>query len=335
MIQLRAKAVMERDLRMLRAKRAEKEKAAGILTKPAGVTKSPKLGTKKTPPPNGKDLAERQEEGKPHQEPQAMKGVIMDRYTAPQAPKPNQQSPQVEPAVSNGPTLEDHGNPATNVQHSELDPIVGLAINLQPDVQVQNDTGTAAPSQQLLQNLIEEPTQDQSDKSQPVDDQEAAPFESMFKDLEGGSNPASLDFDLEFPTTGDDLLNDDVLGDNVAASSANEDQNVNLAPTTAGDIDSLLPGLDDYVNDGADFSMLDMTIPAATSVPDASTTTNNATAQVPAPNLNNEGGAQTDSAPMESNFDDLFGGTDDWGLNDDMGNGTMGDFDEDWFNTDG
>ena len=322
---------MERDLRKIRAKRAEKERAAGILTRPAGITKerSPKMDQKKSPPAPGKDTVLKREEAELTQQSQLTDSAKSNGEVDLNELKVEETAPQTESLTFNESNTIDPQAATVVTQPPELDPSAGLAINLQPD-----DTKESTMKVQEQTNLNSQPPSNASGDFQITDHQEAAPFESMFNDLENPSNPTSLDFDLGFPSSGPDLLNDAAF-ESMIPSTSNNDQTLNLPPATAEDIDSLLPGLDNYVNDGADFSMLDMNIPATAALPDASASIANTSAPALDPNATNEGAQQMDSAPMESNFDDLFGGSGDWGMDDDMGGGTMGDFDEDWFKTDG
>ena len=154
-------------------------------------------------------------------------------------------------------------------------------------------------------------------------------FESMFNDtdLTGGDN--TMNFGLDFPSDGN--LNQDVLNDsafeNIEMSNADIS---NLGATTSEDINTLLPGLENYVNAGTDFSNIN--IPILPTLPETSQGTN-------AGNVSATAQDSTQPAATESSFDDIFGsgdysmgGTGDDGL----GAGTLGDFedfDEDWFKT--
>ena len=162
------------------------------------------------------------------------------------------------------------------------------------------------------------------------DAQDAAPFESMFNDLEQPSNGNNLDFDLGFSNS-EDLLNDSVFQN---IDMTNTEETANLNATSAEDINTLLPGLENYVNDSGDFSMIDLPV---TTMPEATTVAapTNAMAEQPVTGTDNAGIASQgiEMAPMESNFDDLFG-SGDWAADGDMGDGAMVDFDEDWFKTD-
>ena len=154
-------------------------------------------------------------------------------------------------------------------------------------------------------------------------------FESMFNDTDLTGGDTTMNFGLDFSSDGN--LNQDVLNnsafENIEMSNADIS---NLGATTSEDINTLLPGLENYVNAGTDFSNIN--IPILSTLPETSQGTNagnvGATAQVSA-----------QPAAAESSFDDIFGsgdysmgGTEDDGL----GAGTLGDFedfDEDWFKT--
>ena len=361
---------MERDLKKLRAKRAEKERAASILTQPAGVVKNTisKVEAKRSPSAMEMDMPGMKEEAEPAQKPQPTNEIKAEEDIAVEEHKPDLMTQPNEPATINGIDTVGMQPVAAATQPIDLDPSAGLAINLQPDLQA-----SKAPTPKA-----EEPASKSSDQSQPAlalnpaealqptasQDTDPAPFESMFTDLENPSGPTSLDFELRFPpasTDAPDLLVDDTIFNSMPPATSNIDDQIRTQTqtlnTTAEDIDTLLPGLDHYVNDPADFSILDLTIPTAASTAPETTTTAaaaiNSSAPPPPPaqpqiaNIDAAGAqqgqqlGQMDSAPsalpLESSFDDLFGGSGDWGaVDDEMGGdgGTLGDFDEDWFRTD-
>ena len=151
-------------------------------------------------------------------------------------------------------------------------------------------------------------------------------FDSMFADttVNAGDAGDTVDFDFDFSTdvnTSQDLLGNNDLGDLTTASNTFNTANA----SSSEDINSLLPGLGDYVNvdaDGADdFAMIDLPAEdpsfnaAPTSTPNAqklATSSASATAT-----------ATATQDLMDTNIDtDMFFGTD----------GAMDDFNEDWFN---
>ena len=324
-----------------------------------------------------KDTLGIKQEAKPDQKPQPTNEIKADEDTAVEEHKPDLTTRPTEPATINGLDTVGMQAVATATQSIDLDPSAGLAIDLQPDLQASKvptpkaDEPASKPSDQSQPALALNPPE----APQPTapQHQDPAPFESMFTDLDNPSGPTSLDFDLGFPpastTDAPDLLIDDTIFNTMPpATASNLDDQIQSQTlnTSAEDIDTLLPGLDNYVNDPADFSMLDLTIPtvASSTAPETTTTTaaaaaaaaitnNSAPAPPPPPaaqpqNANTDAAAQQiqqlgqmDAAPsalpLESSFDDLFGGSGDWGaVDDEMGGdgGTLGDFDEDWFRTD-
>lgn len=100
----------------------------------------------------------------------------------------------------------------------------------------------------------------------------------------------------------------------------------NLATTTNEDLDSLLPGVENYLNADTDFSSI--SVPAASSLPETTqgtvATTTGATTQNPA-----------EATVGETSFDDNFFGLGDFDMGgtggEDLGDGGLVDFDEfDW-----
>lgn len=325
--------MLERDLRKVRAKQAERERAAGILTKPAGVMKdqSPRLEVKKSPTAAVKGLAER---GVAAQSVQPTDTEPMDEPTAVVLPKPDPQASQGQLPITGGQATDLAPNKTSVMEPQNLDPTAGLAVTLQPDSQVSRKS-SPKPEAKTEETPIGQPPNNGGEDQPPANHQEPAPFESMFNDLQNPSNPTSLvDFDLGFPTAGSlpqDLLNDAVFD---TMGSSNDDQNLTLTlpSTTAEDIDSLLPGLEKYVTNDGDFALIDMNLPTA--APEISGLQNTSVPAAAAADSGAQPQQSLDSAPIESNFDDLFG-SGDWNIDDELGGGTLDDFNEDWFKNDG
>ena len=154
-------------------------------------------------------------------------------------------------------------------------------------------------------------------------------FESMFNDTDLTVADDAMNFELGFNADGN--LNDNILNDPAFDNMAMSNQApAELPATTNEDINSLLPGLENYVNAGSDFTNIAMpntsTLPADASAAGASATSTS---------------APTSNPPVmaDTNFDDLFAGTfsmDGVGDNDMAGDGSaeFQDFDDDWFKTD-
>lgn len=337
----RAKAVFERDMRKVRAKRAEREKAAGILTRPAGVVKnrSPSAETKQSPKAtDAKGIEETAKASEavtdvPGQTGEQMMvngneaadttqlGKVEPPATALSAPTQNSLKKDEMAALHNDTTQTENPTIAsstkaqgTNPEESALRP--SSPKKTQPDA-------------------IPAPTNEEKPASEePSTNPEAAPFESMF-DLE------QPEFDLDL-SNGQDLLNDSLFED-LGAPSNNENPDLNANATSTEDINTLLPGLENYVNDNGDFSMIDLpvggTMAQDAAMPNGTTTAAEAqgtTTAAAEATVATDGMTATQALemPMESNFDDLFG-SGEWGDSGEMGDGAMVDFDEDWFKTDG
>ena len=171
-----------------------------------------------------------------------------------------------------------------------------------------------------------------------------ADFESMFEDSELPVANHEIDFDLAFPS--DNARDSPGLMDASAFESlpmANTEGMGNANIETADeDLTALLPGLENYVNDSNDFQLPEM---PGSNLFDSNSNRSSKPDDNPPVMGKGEGNRQdapTSNPPMiESNFDDLFGldsymnGTGDDELGGTGNMGEVGDFDEDWFKTDG
>lgn len=175
-------------------------------------------------------------------------------------------------------------------------------------------------------------------------------FESMFNDADFTTGDASISFeDMDFSTDNlnldstDNLNLDSLGGDAFPDISMTNTDIASVVPTSSEDINSLLPGLDNFVNAGADTAGTNTASAPPVPLPGIS----QATAASDAALI-----ATTTQAPIEeglgdSSFDDLFNSADLGVTNGtDMGTGTgedlvLGDdfgeieaFNEDWFKMD-
>lgn len=183
-----------------------------------------------------------------------------------------------------------------------------------------------------------------------------AQFESMFnEDPTSSTDAADLDFGLGFPSTNDDrsilsgdaaeLLSRPVLHDmGVGGENVAEALNTG-APNSSNneDINTLLPGLENYVNAGNGFSLISngaTTDPLPTTTTTAPTTKDALTTNAEQQQQQNTTASEIEQPAIESNFDDLFGfgsymdGNDDDELGGLGGMGEVPAFDDDWFKTD-
>ena len=306
----------------LRAKRAERERAAGVTR----LKKSGQANLKSDAPSNSglmftnsghsSFLPEEQSASlKPHD------AIMEDKGSSGQPRKPKLQS---EPGDT---PLEDSIKGSTNSKEPPTRDIETIA----------STKSVVSPTQILAQGT----PSNQHDTTQLND----ADFDSMFADTSTANPNDTLPFELDFSvdaSISQELLDDNPFGELTA--------NADFSTTSNEDLNTLLPGLENYVNGEAhassvdDFAMIDLT--------DASNEFNSsktnkkalgpATKLTSAEAINASSGPDSHPAatmPMESSFDDLFYGSGDMGLEDstmvDANLEVLEDFDDDWFNTDG
>ncbi|KAL8894252.1 MAG: hypothetical protein Q9192_004483 [Flavoplaca navasiana] len=332
---VRAKSVFERDLSSIRMKRAERERAAAGSFK----SRSPSGIVKTSPSKNSPDLApavpSKSEKQEVHEEPPPTLGNDLKEEPKTAEPEPNTAA---NPSSDNNYVTEDTVclEPFSIPDSLPQDPNEpkGLAISID-----QAPSASAPADPPKPEPMADEP----KDASMQIDaippNLSSADFESMFEDSELPGANDEIDFDLAFPN---DNANDPTglidasAFDNMAITHTEPANNANLGSADE-DLATLLPGLENYVTDSNDFQLPDM--PNSQLFDD-----NNDGSQKPTdgnPSLMNQGDGDrqdmsTFNPPMiESSFEDMFG-LDSYmnGTGDDELGGT-GDFDEDWFKTDG
>ena len=316
-------------------KRAERERASAGIFK----TRSPSGIVKTSPSKNSPKLAPAvpSEPGKQavHEEPPPTSGNDLKEEPKTAEPEPNTVA---NPSSDNNYVTEDtvRVEPFSIPDSLPQDPNEpkGLAISID---QAPSASAPADPSKP------EPMAHEATDASMQIDaippNLSSADFESMFEDSELPGANDEIDFDLAFPNdnandpTG---LMDASAFDNMPITHTEPASNPNLGSADE-DLATLLPGLENYVTDSNDFQLPDM---SSSQLFDD----NNDGSQKPTdgnPSLVNQGDGDrqdmsTFNPPMiESNFEDMFG-LDSYmnGTGDDELGGT-GDFDEDWFKTDG
>ena len=158
-------------------------------------------------------------------------------------------------------------------------------------------------------------------------------FDSMFSDTGMVAEGATIDFDMDFSTEGNSTQN--ILSETgMEGISMNNAELANAMPATNDDLNSLLPGLENYVN--------------ATNDPNATNPVGNGTAtleniQIPenADLVSTTLPPTTDPAAADSNFDDFFnaadfntteanGNSEEFQIGDGNFDG-FGEFDDNWF----
>lgn len=307
---------MERDLSLLRKKRIERERIANGLKaqpSPEEVTGIPQLDDKEILETSPTDIAKVSGEAK--LEDTLMTDSALEEDLA--ASKDEPQAEARENTDSDNNITSDPGMP------QDAENSMGLAVTMPQDSIAEVTEPSKSPEKKLSgANPATEAPPDSS--AADLD------FESMFNDTDLTGGGDAIDFGLDFASDGN--LNQAVLNDstfeNIEISNADMSS---LGATTSEDINTLLPGLENYVNAGTDFSNIN--IPVASTLPDTSQVAPVGTATAPAQ-------TSTQLAVADSSLDDIFGSGDFSmdGIGDDgMGGGTFGDledFDEDWFKTD-
>ena len=312
-IKLKAKAVMERDLALLRTRRAERERAAGVSRlRVSNEDRSfaEQAGSKATKPetPTEKLVVDdvKSEVGVN----MAMVNTAADEKSGPR-PEEDEVSSNRQEAKTELPK-----------EIKDLSETLGKLPPAESASQVRTP----------LQGFdIDKMDSNNTTQISDVD------FDSMFTDNAAPNNNESLNFDIEFSTdTGisQDLLQDNPFGD----MTANND----FTSTSNENIDSLMPGIENYVNAHTtgnvsdDFTMLDMSANSAAF--------DSSSSSKPVPNTeidftSIDAAADTgmmEAPPVDSTFDDLFfDDSGDLGMGDGDISGDFGEFDDNWFKSDG
>ena len=307
---------MERDLSLLRKKRIERERIAnGLKAQPspedAVVIPQPnENGPSEISPTNNTA----QNPGETKEEDTVMMDSALEVDFVGSEDKPQAVAHPIKDGDNN--IMSDQGMP------QDAESSMGLAITMPVD----SATETAEPPKS--------PEKKSSGATPPAEvplDTGTADldFESMFNDTDLTGGGDAMEFGLEFSS--DANLNQDVLNDSTFVNIEMSNADIpNLGATTSEDINTLLPGLENYVNAGTNFSNINISV--APTLPETSQGASVGTVGAP---------AQVSAPPVEvdSSLDDLFGSgdfaMDDTG-DDGMGTGTFGDledFDEEWFKT--
>ena len=201
----------------------------------------------------------------------------------------------------------------------------GLAITLPSDPSSKDQDQAQMENQPPADEL--NATDTMMDTSDPVN---VEFFESMFNDdLASADDTLNFgDFAFSMDTTNNTNLNNDSTLQ--TSSLPNVDLN-NITSTSNEDINSLLPGLENYVT-GSDFSNIGMPANNSTTQPDTNGqgTTTTTTTTGPAPAAAPDATTTADNSTLDDSFFDFnFDMNNNGG--DEMGDGTLDDFDNfDW-----
>ena len=305
---------MERDLSLIRTKRAEKERAAAGSKPP-----SPSYG-ENTITPLRADMttmnAESGETLKKDPKKNEAEDVIMTN-----GPSNSGMHEEIrrETGENQLATPKESGDPATSILNVGVEGAVESVVSAEA---TENAKEEAKPNQTDFEAI----TQPAHASGTPtIPDFQDVNFESMFNDNGTTDDNDQMEFNLDF--TNDASTAEDFLNDSAFENIAMGNEEVKNLSASNEDINTLLPGLESYVNAGEDFSLTDVPGSNSAALPEVTITSEMSNPAVAAP---------VEQAPIESNFDDFFASVNymDEGGDDDMGgDGGLEDFDA-WFTTD-
>ncbi|KAL2048352.1 hypothetical protein N7G274_000263 [Stereocaulon virgatum] len=302
---LHAKAIMERDLRLIRKKRAERDRerdrALGIPSPSSPAKAINDNHQQNVDASNGKASAAQM---------QGPDGE--DLLIAGDSAKAN---PLGLHDGSQGKTSEGEVIGAEQGMPQDSENSVGLAITMP------SDTITTTDNQANSTENQPEDVPPAPEASLDLPDASDLDFESMFNDTDlVGGNDINFE-DIGFPM--DAAVNQDILNNNTLLDTNMSNTDItNLASTSNEDINSSLPGLGNFVNADTDFSNINM--PATSTQPEIAQ-------GAPVANMGASTSNPAKTIPADTtNFEELFGVNFelDTAGGDEMGDGTLGDFDD-------
>lgn len=291
---------MERDLAVIRSKRAERERAAGALK-----ARSPDIDLENASTDRAGAAGETPPSVEESDKPKPDDAIMMDIPGA-----ENQDLVNLE-STSKNPTSEKIVSVSQDIPRNAYNS-KGLAISIDPH----SEKGVSLPNggikEQNRDDLLE-----QRPETPTTANLRDTDFETMFNDTETASGNDTMNFDLNFSADPSSFQNVTMTNEALTNFNSTSSKNINT-----------LPGLEGYVNPGGDFPMVDVA-PART-LPESNSKANTATVATSAPK--GFGGAQIDSS-----FDDLFSsngfieGSGDYDMTGEGNISDLADLD-DWFN---
>lgn len=312
---------MERDLRLIRQKRIERDCANGISLD----DNPPKEAEKTLQAESGipEEIISIDDAGSIREDLHPMVDPAVEPAAAEkEAPTADPAPPELGPSDEQAPEGADQEAVFTEQgMPQDSAASMGLAITMPPEVDAHYEGRSKDPGNNLTEpGAAEAPM----DMSEAVD----IDFDSMFNDNDIGTEDAlNFDFGLSTdPVTSQNIINDSSF-ENSNMSNANNADLTNVPLNANEDIEGVLPGLENYLNTDTDFSNL------STSAAAALAQTSQAPA-IPTEPIATTTGAPAqhsgDPATAETSFDNFFGDFDMAGT-DDLGDGTLGDLDDfDW-----
>ena len=298
---------MERDLRLIRQKRAERDRANGMLPALSPVKQEKDVSQKAGETSSDVALMSQAEAFNAGE-------ITATQTQISNAPAPIAQMQELPSAIPSGEATD----VAPDLPQNTKEPAAAvITIPSHPAIENQSQ------QEETQANAPETMSAEQEARLNPTDVADLD-FESMFNDTGLVTNEDPINFDLDFSTEGasQDIMNDSAF-ENITMSDADL---ANAAPTSNEDINSLLPGLENYVN--ADTDLTSLRLPPAST---ASVTSQGAAigASVTAATVPTQ--SSTEAMPADANFDNLFEGLDfsmDGTGQDDLGDATLGDLDD-------
>ena len=204
---------------------------------------------------------------------------------------------------------------ATPGMPQDLEHSAGLAITIPPD-STANFPSEHAIADEKSTDILAAAPEGQLEAADPVD----FDFESMFNDTElvNASDPANFQIDFSSDSVNPNIMSDSTF-ENINMSDVDM---TNVAPTSNEDINSLLPGLENYVNAETDLSNLG--VPPSSAIPQT-------VQELPVISTVELTSNAAQTAPMDPDLDHLFDGIDfdiPAGEGDDMGDSNLVDLDD-------
>lgn len=311
----------------IRRKRAEKQRQANTrASQDQAMTEA--VQAKPIEPSNG--MPDKQLDGQTHEVADRQDITMSDALDAPGGGvtgNEQQRSDLAEPSSGKMPVVSLEGMPQDSQNTT------GLAISMPDDIETKTPQpmNEPAPLQTLPSGTITDPGNTTNQADDPNKIEEEINFDALFNDTEEVPQDGPLDFDFDF-TTGEDATQDIMNGTGLEGVDMTSADIANALPSTSEDLNSLLPGLESFVND---------TDVAANKAPNNNPPPRD---QTQSEQLNGNGGdMQATAQPSLDNggLDDFFSGAN-FDSTDGAGNpdsnlfgddsfGQMEDFSDDWW----
>jgi len=311
---------MERDLRLIRQKRVERDRANGIILDPSPPKEAEEIVVAEVETPGEIMLVDDPRDQAENVNP------VTEPVADPSAQELEQTDEKAPEAASQVAVSANQGMPQDSADYVGLVITMPLEVNPKPQKQSKDpENKLTEPAAAVTAAATATATDVPLDMSEAVD----IDFESMFNDTDIASADDALNFDFGLSTDPamSQAILDDSNFDNINTSNAHNADLTNVSLNANEDIEGVLPGLENYLNAETDFS--NISIPTAAALPQSSQGPALSTQQIP-PTTRAPAQNPGDPPTAETSFDNFFGNFD-MGATDDLGDGTLGDLDDfDW-----